>query len=168
MDRIERINEWKQDVMEDITILQRRIGVKNEEIERLKAEFLVENDSIKSSELKNKLYEAVDKHRIPSITLNVAAVRVNKQGEMYNSFPTFRIDNLLYDTAVIKEAERFCTKKSKKQIRFYMEKGRAKHRGYETIAIKDVTEEVNSLLQDYSFHTAYEIREKEIGVINDE
>lgn len=168
MDRMEKRKEWKQGVIEDITLLQRRIGVKNEEIERLKAEFLVENDSIKSSELKNKLYEAVDKHRIPVITLNVAAARVNKQGKMYKAFPTLRIDNLLYDTAVIKEVEKFCTKKSKKQIRFYMEKGRAKHRGYERIAIKDVTEEVNSLLQDYSFHTAYEIREKEIGVINDE
>lgn len=168
MDRMERINKWKQEVIGDVTILQQKIGVKNEEIERLKAEFLVENDSINSSELKNKLYEAVDKHRIPEITLNVTAARVNKQGEMYNSFPTFRIDNLLYDTSLIKDAERFCTKKSKKQIRFYMEKGRNMHRGYETLALKDVTEEVNSLLQDYSFHTAYEIREKEIGVINDE
>lgn len=166
MDR--RINKWKQGVIDDINILQRRIGVRNEEIERLKAEFLVETDSIKVSELKNRLYESVDKHRIPVITLNVTAARVNKQGKMYNSFPTFRIDNLLYDMSIVKEAEKFCTKKSKKQIRFYMEKGRAKHRGYETIAIKDVTEEVNSLLQDYSFHTAYEIREKEIGVINDE
>lgn len=166
MDR--RINKWKQGVIDDINILQRRIGVKNEEIERLKAEFLVETDSIKVSELKNRLYYTIDQYRIPEITLNVAAARVNKQGEMYNSFPTFRIDNLLYDTAVIKEAERFCTKKSKKQIRFYMEKGRDTHRGYETLALKDVTEEVNSLLQDYSFHTAYEIREKEIGVINDE
>ena len=118
----------------------------------------METDSITLSDLKNKLYAAVDKHRLPEITLNVAAARVNKQGEMYNSFPTFRIDNLLYDASLIKEAERFCTKKSKKQIRFYMEKGRNLHRGYERIAIKDVTEEVNSLLQDYSFHTAYELR----------
>ncbi len=165
MDRIEIINEWKQGVIDDITILQRRIGVKNEEIERLKAEFLVENDSIKSSELKNKLYAAVDQYRIPEITLNVTAARVNKQGKMYNSFPTFRIDNLLYDASLIKEAELFCTKKSKKHIRFYMEKGRNMHRGYERLAIKDVTEEVNSLLQDYSFHTAYEIREG--GLINE-
>lgn len=165
MDRMERINKWKQEVIGDVTILQQKIGVKNEEIERLKAEFLVENDSIKSSELKNKLYEAVDKHRIPEITLNVAAARVNKQGKMYNSFPTFRIDNLLYDTSLIKDAERFCTKKSKKQIRFYMEKGRDTHEGYETIARKDVTREVKELLNGCSFHTAYEIREEERGII---
>lgn len=164
MDRMERINEWKQGVIDDITLLQRRIGVRNEKIERLKAEFLVEEDSIKSSELKNKLYYTIDQYRIPEITLNVTAARVNKQGKMYNSFPTFRIDNLLYDTSLIKEAERFCTKKSKKQIRFYIEKGRNMHQGYETIAIKDVTEEVNSLLQDYAFHTADKLREEERGV----
>jgi uncharacterized small protein (DUF1192 family) len=46
MDR-KRINKWKQGVIDDINILQRKIGVKNEEIERLKAEFLMETDSIK-------------------------------------------------------------------------------------------------------------------------
>lgn len=157
--------KWKQEIIEDINLLQRRIGVRNDEIERLKAEFLVETNTIKINDLRNRLYYTIDQHRIPEITLNVAAARVNKQGGMYNSFPTFRIDNLLYDTAVIKEAERFCTKKSKKQIRFYMEKGRDTHEGYETIARKDVTREVKELLNGCSFHTAYEIREEERGII---
>jgi hypothetical protein len=63
--------------------------------------------------------DTIDQNRIPRITLNVTASRVNKQGEMFNSFPTCRIDNLLYDTKnMIKEAELFCTKKSKKQDPF--------------------------------------------------
>ena len=159
MDRMERINIWKQEVVGDVTILQQKIGVKNEEIERLKAEFLMETDSIISSDLKNKLYEAVDKHRIPEITLNVTAARVTKQGELFNAFPTCRIDNILYDTKnIINYVERFCTKKSKKQVRFYLEKGRDTHNGYETLAKRDVTSEVLNLLNNTSFHTAYELR----------
>lgn len=157
--------KWKQEVIDDIKILQRDIGVKNEEIERLKAEFLVETNNIKINDIKRAMYREVEKNKIPRITLNVTAARVNKHGEMFNAFPTFRIDNLLYDMSIIKEAELFCTKKSKKQIRFYMEKGRDTHEGYETIARKDVTREVKELLNGCSFHTAYEIREEERGII---
>lgn len=162
---MERLNKWKQDVMEDITILQRKIGVRNEKIEMLKAEFLVETSSIKINDIKRAMYREVEKNKTPKITLNVTAARVNKQGEMFNAFPTFRIDNLLYDMSIIKEAERFCTKKSKKQIRFYMEKGRDTHEGYEVLTRKDVTLEVLNLINNTSFHTAYEIREG--GLINE-
>lgn len=169
MNRIERIKEWKQGVIDDINILQRRIGVKNEEIERLKAEFLMETDSIKINDIKSAMYREVEKNKIPRITLNVTAARVNKQGELFNAFPTCRIDNILYDTKnIINYVERFCTTKSKKQVRFYLEKGRDTHNGYEILAKRDVTSEVLNLLNNISFHTAYEIREKEIGVINDE
>lgn len=161
----EKLTRWKQDVIKDINILQREIGVKNEEIEKLKAEFLVETNSIKINDIKRAMYREVEKNKIPRITLNVTATRVNKQGEMFNAFPTFRIDNLLYDMSIIKEAELFCTKKSKKQIRFYMEKGRDTYEGYEVLTRKDVTIEVLNLINNTSFHTAYEIREEERGII---
>lgn len=159
MDSMERINKWKQGVIDDINILQRKIGVKNEEIERLKAEFLMETDSIKINDIKSAMYREVEKNKIPRITLNVTAARVTKQGELFNAFPTCRIDNILYDTKnIINYVERFCTTKSKKQVRFYLEKGRDTHNGYETLAKRDVTSEVLNLLNNTSFHTAYELR----------
>lgn len=158
MEKDERLMKWKQEVIEDITILQRRIGVKNEEIEKLKAEFLMETRPHYINERKNRLYEALDKQKRPEIKLWVAAVKIAKNGDYYDIGKSHKIDNILYDTNLIEEVKPFCTEKSRRQLCFYMEKGRDTHRGYETIARKDVTREVNLLLNGYSFHTAYELR----------
>lgn len=163
MKRAEEIRKWKHKIIEDVNVLQKKRGIKNENIEQLKGEFLLETDGMKITSLKNKIYNEIYKQTPPKITLNVAAAKLAKDGSII-SFVNNKIDNLLDDTQIIKDTEEFCTKTGR-QLKFYLVKSREKYMGYEEIVRKDVTEIVQNYLKNNSFNTAYKIKEEERGVL---
>lgn len=148
MERAEEIRKWKHKIIEDVNVLQKKMGIKNENIEKLKAEFIIEKDGLKITQLKNKIYDEIYKQNRPEIILKVTAAKLAKDGSIISCL-NIKIENVLEDTQIIKDTEQLC-KETGRQLNFYLVKLREKYMNYEELDKIDVTDIVQNYIKTKS------------------